>query len=143
MTMSRLATVSGPAPAPSGQPAYRPGVCNIGPQEIARRRRAGHVGSVATLALFAALVAVDAPPLARLSLVLPAGSAASGYLQAWLRFCAGFGSRGVFNFGPLGRTEVVASADDRARDRARSRQIGLGALAVGAAVAIVATLLPI
>jgi hypothetical protein len=128
---------------PTAPDLYRPGVCNIGPEEITRRRRAGHVGSLATVALLAVLVTIDAPPLARLSLVLPAGAAASGYLQAWLRFCAGFGSRGVFNFGPLGQTDVVASADDRARDRARSRQIGLGALAVGATVAVVATLLPI
>jgi hypothetical protein len=27
---------------------YRPGACNIGPAEIARRRRAGHVGLLAT-----------------------------------------------------------------------------------------------
>ena len=45
---------------------YQPGVCNIGPAEIARRRRAGHVGLVATIALFAILVLVSAPPLARL-----------------------------------------------------------------------------
>jgi hypothetical protein len=36
-----------PSTSPSGAVAdtgYRPGVCNIGAAEIARRRRAGHVG---------------------------------------------------------------------------------------------------
>lgn len=121
---------------------YRPGVCNIGPAEIARRRRAGHVGAVATIGLFAALVAVDAPPLARLTIALPAAAAASGYLQAWFKFCAGFGSRGTFNFGPLGRIEEVTDPEARARDRAKATQIGLASLGIGVAVAVVAVVMP-
>src|SRR5204863_4436098 len=45
---------------------YEAGVCNIGPEEIARRRRAGHVGSLATLAIFGVLVALHLPPPVRL-----------------------------------------------------------------------------
>ena len=118
-------------------------MCNIGSAEIARRRRAGHVGLVATVGLLAGLVLVDAPPLARLIVVLPAGAAATGYLQAWLRFCAGFGSRGVFNFGVLGQTQHVEDAEARARDRARAIQIGLASLAIGVTVGVVAVLLPL
>jgi hypothetical protein len=121
---------------------YRPGVCNIGPAEIARRRQAGHVGLLVTVAVFAALVAVDAPPLARLILVLPAAAAASGYLQAWLKFCAGFGSRGIFNFGPVGDTQQVEDEGARARDRARANRIGLASLAIGVAVGVVAAVIP-
>ena len=76
---------------------------NIGPAEIARRRRAGHIGALASLVLLGVLLAIGAPPLARLLVALPAAAAASGYLQAFFHFCAGFASRGVFNFGPLGR----------------------------------------
>jgi hypothetical protein len=132
--------------SPSGLPiagdGYQPGVCNIGPQEIRRRRRAGHAGLVAAVVLLAFLVAVGAPPLARLLVAIPAAMAASGYLQAWLKFCAGFGSRGIFNFGEVGQTHQVIDAEAQARDRSRSRQIGLASLAIGVAVAIVATLLP-
>ena len=122
---------------------YEPGVCNIGPEEIRRRRQAGHVGLVAAVVLFAVLVAIGAPPLARLLVAIPAAMAASGYLQARFRFCAGFGSRGVFNFGALGETHKVDDADARARDRAKARQIGLASLAIGVSVALVATLLPL
>ena len=122
---------------------YRPGVCNIGPEEIRRRRRAGHVGILASLILLVILVAIGAPSLARLIVALPVAGAASGYLQAWLRFCAGFGSRGVFNFGPLGRMEQVVDADARRRDRVRARQIGLASLAIGIASGVVAALLPL
>ena len=122
---------------------YQPGVCNIGPAEIARRRRAGHIGLVAALALFAVLVAIDAPNWTRLLIAIPAIGAASGYIQARLKFCAGFGSRGIFNFGEVGPTERVADDEDRARDRARARQIGVASIAIGLAVGVIATVLPI
>jgi hypothetical protein len=122
---------------------YRPGVCNIGPEEIARRQRAGHVGLGVTIVVLAILVAIGAPNAVRLIVALPAAGAASGYLQAWLRFCAGFGSRGVFNFGPVGPIEPVDDSEARRRDRVRAMQIGLASLAVGAAAGIVAALLPV
>ena len=131
---------------PSGfaaSPPYQPGVCNIGPAEIARRRRAGHLGLLVTVVALAALVAIGAPPLVRLMLVVPAAGSASGYLQAWLKFCAGFGSRGIFNFGALGHSEEVIGAEARARDRAKSLEIALASLAIGVLVAVVAVLLPI
>ena len=81
-------------------------MCNIGPAEIARRRRAGHTGVIAALALLVVLVAIGAPPIARLLIALPVAVGASGYLQAWLKFCAGFGSAGVFNFGERGTTQA-------------------------------------
>jgi hypothetical protein len=126
-----------------GQPAYAPGQCNIGPAEIARRRRAGHVGTVVTVGLLAGLVLADAPRGARLLVALPAAGAASGYLQARLRFCAGFGSRGVFNFGEIGSLETVPDPVDRERDRARSRQIGAASAAIGVVAGVAAALLPV
>jgi hypothetical protein len=122
---------------------YQPGVCNIGPAEIARRRRAGHIGLVAALALFAVLVAIDAPNWTRLLIAIPVVMAASGYIQARLKFCAGFGSTGVFNFGDVGPTERVADDADRARDRARARQIGAASIAIGLAAGLIAAAMPI
>jgi ferric-dicitrate binding protein FerR (iron transport regulator) len=140
MTISTFAYASGTRDATT---AYRPGACNIGPAEIARRRMAGHVGLIATLVLLAALIATDAPPAFRLFAILPAAASASGYLQAWLKFCAGFGSRGIFNFGAVGESTTVADHEARAKDRRRSRQISLWALAIGAGVGISAVFLPV
>lgn len=141
--MTITAFAAGTPETPSAGLEYRPGVCNIGPEEITRRRRSGHVALVATVVLLAVLVAIGAPPLVRLLLILPAGAAASGYLQARLKFCAGFGSRGVFNFGAVGPMHEVLDADARAQDRTRARQIGLASLAIGLVVAVVAVLLPL
>jgi hypothetical protein len=122
---------------------YRPGVCNIGPEEIARRRRGGHIGLIATVVALVVLGAIDAPPIARLLIAIPAVIAASGYLQARFKFCAGFGSRGILNFGPVGETESVVDDAARRLDRARARQIGLAGLGIGAVVGMVAVLLPL
>jgi hypothetical protein len=125
------------------QDDYRAGACNIGPAEISRRRRAGHVGLAATVALFVGLVAIGAPQPVRLLVALPAAGAASGYLQAFLHFCAGFGSRGIYNFGSLGTTQLVTDPAARARDMFMSARIGIGSVAIGAAVGVVAALLPL
>jgi hypothetical protein len=120
---------------------YVPGSCNIGPAEIARRRRLGHAGVIATVALAAALLALDAAPAWRLALALPASLAAAGYLQAWLRFCADFGWRGVYNFGALGGEERVAAEEARAQDRRRALLVGAASGAIGLAVALLSLLL--
>lgn len=122
---------------------YEPGICNIGEAEIARRRRAGHVGLIATVIVLASLVVIGAPSPVRLLVALPAAGAATGYLQAWLKFCAGFGLRGIFNLGVIGRTEQVPDAEARSRDRARARQIGLASLGIGVAAGVAAMFLPL
>jgi hypothetical protein len=137
-----MAAVGTPEMAAMDQ-RYRAGVCNIGAEEIARRRRSGHVGSVLAIATFGLLVAVGAPRAMRLAVALPATAAAAGYLQARLRFCAGFGLWGVANFGPLGRAQAVADAEARDRDRRRALQIGAASLALGAAAGILAALTPV
>jgi hypothetical protein len=139
-----IATYETLRPAAEDLPSeYQPGVCNIGQAEIARRRRAGHTGLIAAIGLFAALVLIGAPDWTRLLVGVPAIISASGYLQAHLRFCAGFGSAGVFNFGELGPTERVQSAADRSRDRARATQIGVASFAIGITVALIAYALPV
>ena len=123
--------------------AYQPGVCNIGPAEIARRRQAGHVGLGVAIVALAGLVAIDAPPVTRLLIALPVAASASGYLQARFKFCAGFGSRGIYNFGELGTTIQVEDADARKRDKARSNQISLASAVIGATVGLIAVALPV
>jgi len=141
MTLSTFA--AGQPAMPGVDTAYRPGICNIGPEEIRRRRRAGHIGLVATFVVLAVLIAVGAPPLTRLLVALPAAAAASGYLQAWFKFCAGFGSMGVFNFGPLGETHQVVDDEARALDRSKARRIGLASFGIGVTVGLLAVLLPV
>jgi hypothetical protein len=122
---------------------YQSGVCNIGPAEIAYRRRWGDLGLVVTLVLFAALIWAGAPHWTRLLLALPAAGSAVGYLQAYLRFCAAFGAAGVFNFGQ--RLDVTRITDPVAlrRDRLRAFRIFGASALIGLAVGLLAVVLPI
>jgi hypothetical protein len=145
MIHSAATQASSPVPPPLnlGSTPYQAGVCNIGPAEIARRRRSGQIGALITIALLAVLIALNVPAPARLLIALPAAGAASGYLQAFFKFCAGFASKGVFNFGALGGEEQVVDAADHARDRSRANQILLASLAIGLLVGLVAVVLPL
>lgn len=141
---NRYVAPSGAVPASSvpasAEGPYTPGHCNIGAEEIARRRRFGHLGLAITFVLLIALVAVGAPREARLILFFPAAGSAIGYLQARLRFCAAFGLLGIFNFGPRGGFEKIVDGAALRDDRRRAWEIVLASAMVGAAVAVTAVL---
>jgi hypothetical protein len=101
------------------------------------------MGLAVTILAFVGLVLIGAPQPIRLLVALPAAVSASGYLQAFLHFCAGFGSSGVYNFGPLGEVQRVTDRAARTRDRLMSARIGFGAIAIGAAVGVIAALVPL
>ena len=123
---------------------YRAGACNIGPAEIRARRQSGHVGVAITLGLLAAMLILRVDPMWRLLLFAPAAVAASGYLQAAMRFCANYGWRGVFNFGDRIRdTNSVPDLEAAAADRRLALRIAFMGATIGLGVAVAAVLLPV
>ncbi len=120
----------------SSNSEYVPGVCNIGPAEIRMRRLSGWVALVFTILLWGAFFLFRVPAPWRLLLFIPATGSAVGFLQAAMHFCANFGMRGVFNFGPqVGKTDTVEQAEFRRQDRRKALQILLYSSLVGIAVA--------
>ena len=115
---------------------YVPGVCNIGPDETARRRNFGWIALAVAIVLFAILWWTGVNPWWRLVLFLPVAAAASGFLQAHFHFCAGFARQGLFNFGPLGQAQQVKDEASMAKDRRKGTQITLISALIGAAVAL-------
>jgi hypothetical protein len=115
---------------------YRPGACNIGPAEIARRRRIGLLQLGAALGLAAVLVVIDAPAWARLGVWPLLAGAFITLEQVRRRFCVAFGMAGVRNFGPLGHPERVE--DDRARAADRRAAIVLATYCSVAAAVVTA-----
>jgi hypothetical protein len=115
---------------------YRPGVCNIGPAEIERRRRAGYAGLVAAAALGALLLAFRAPAWSRLAVAAPMSIALSGFIQARCKFCAGYGMAGLQNMGELGAEQRVDDEGARRADRARALRINVASIGGGLLSAI-------
>ena len=122
------------------QDKYIPGVCNIGPEEIKKRKQAGWIGLVATVLLWAVFIWFDVAVPWRLLLFFPAMMSATGFLQAYMHFCAYFGFGSLFNFGDVGKTDSVSQAELRAKDRRKAWQIIIYSVLVGAAVAFLAYL---
>jgi hypothetical protein len=122
---------------------YQPGVCNIGPAEIRRRRNSGYLGLVLAVVFLVIAFALGWAAPWRLLVALPVFLSAQGFLQAAFRFCVGFASRGLFNFGELGSEETVHEKEFRQEDQRKALLITLLAFAIAAVVAVLAYLVPI
>ncbi|HEX5450937.1 MAG TPA: hypothetical protein VFW86_00985 [Candidatus Limnocylindrales bacterium] len=109
--------------------------CNIGPQEIDRRRRIAIAVTLFTAALAAWLVALGAPASLRLVVFPFAAGGAVTWLQVVRRFCVRFGFGGLENFGLLGEERRVA-ATQLAADRRRAAQLVLEGLLIGLVVTL-------
>lgn len=116
---------------------YSPGLCNIGVDEIRRRRLAGWVGAAGASIMWLGLVASNAPPAWYLAIFLPAIIGATGFVQAASRFCFYFGFSGVFNFGRAGQQEPVAEPQAQQLDRAAAIRV----LSISCAIAGIVTLI--
>jgi hypothetical protein len=105
------------------QGEYRPGACNIGPREIAKRRAYGVAGMVSAVVLGIVLVAIDAPALARALVIFPLWGGIIGLEQARRKFCAGFAYAGIRSVMGSDATETVGDREDLRRDRATARRM--------------------
>lgn len=118
---------------------YTPGVCNIGAAEIKKRAQSGWFGLIGLIVLWGLLVNLDVDRLWYILVFFPAAMAASGFLQASLHFCAGFGFKGVYNVvKPAGQTETVEQHEMRAKDRLKALQIVAGSVLIGLVTALLA-----
>ena len=124
---------------------YAPGACNIGADEIARRRKAAVAGLVASIGLAVALIAFGSAPgdFARLLVALPLTGAAIGWIQARRRFCMAYGLAGTFNLEKIGNMSRVVDSAALAADRRTALIIAAQGLAVGLLGAILFALIPL
>jgi hypothetical protein len=117
---------------------YIPGVCNIGGNEVAKRRIMGWIGLAACVVLWAAFIVLKAAAVWRLVLFVPALLAALGFLQATRRVCVIYGLSGTYKVGSGGKRRLVELADDRRQDRRTSLRIIGYSMLIALAVTAVA-----
>lgn len=123
---------------------YIPGVCNIGPAEIRRRRASGWIGVAIAVVFLVAAFALQLPAPWRLLVAAPVGLAAGGFLQAAFHFCANFAMRGLFNFdGVEAAKEEVSQREYRRKDQRKALLIVGLALLIAVVVAVAAFLIPL
>ena len=123
------------------EPQYIPGVCNIGPAEIAVRKRTGWMGLALTVLLYVLLANSGAGRSWFLLLFFPSALSAAGFIQGAMHFCAAYGLRSVFNVASeVGETDTVMQAEFRAQDKKKARQILGFSTSIGVLIAVVAFL---
>jgi hypothetical protein len=120
---------------------YIPGKCNIGREEIARRRNFGLASLIVLILLLGGLILAGVNPIWRLFVFIPAASVASGFLQAHFHFCSGFARIGAYNFGRPGEKHEVGDETSKTKDRKKGNQITLYSVIFGAIVALAAVFL--
>lgn len=122
---------------------YRAGACNIGPAEIARRRRAGLFAVAVAVVLAVVLLAIDAPNVARALVLLPLAGGIVSLEQARRRFCVGFAMAGLQNFEALGRQQHIADGVARAADRRAALVMVVQGTLVAAVLTALFVILPV
>lgn len=123
-------------------PSYIPGVCNIGPAEIKKRRQGGYIGLGLTALVLILLVGFHAPTTSRFLIFIPMMLASIGFLQSRLHFCVGFAASGLFNVGAaVGQTESVDQVEFRAQDRRKAILILGGSLLISLVTALIAVII--
>ena len=123
--------------------AYESGVCNIGPREIAKRRAFGIVGLVIVAVLAVGLIALDAPPIARVIVLLPLWGSLVSLEQARRKFCAAFAYAGIRSVAGSDAVEAVDDAGDAAADRAAARVMVAYCGAIALAITALFVLVPV
>ena len=113
---------------------YIPGNCNIGPEEIYRRRRIGYLG-LAGMAIFIIIdLNFNFQQVWKLVLFAPTVYALSGFLQARQKFCFIYGFMGLSSIS--GRRYFTKSKDnlmlrkDRTKALLLVAQVFFGALVI-------------
>lgn len=95
---------------------YVAGACNIGPWEIRQRRLFAIASFVIAAIVFGLSVALAAPMVVRLIVLLPMWGGFFSWLQARRRFCAGYAVSRKRNFGDSHAS--LGTVDDEAAHRA-------------------------
>ena len=117
--------------------------CNIGPDEVARRKRSAAALTAVAAVAAAVLIAVATPALLRWVILWPLASAAAvTWLQVVRRFCVAFGALGLENFGRL-RQETRVDPGQRAADRRRALLLFLEGSLIGLVVALTVVAIPV
>ncbi len=120
---------------------YIPGMCNIDPKEVLKRRQLGYMGLAATALLLAVFIAFDASWWIRLLIFIPAFTGATGFLQAKNKFCVGFASAHIQNVD-TGDKVKVTDQKSLLLDKLKARKMNLQAFGIALIVTLITLVIP-
>ena len=120
---------------------YIPGVCNIGKEEINRRKRIGIYWFAFTILIFILFLFYDTPKYLRVIIFIPVFISAMGFLQARMHFCARLGLTSFFNFGTVGKKNIVTDNEFIKQDRMQALKIIFYSFMIGVICAAITVII--
>ncbi len=102
---------------------YIPGTCNIGKEEVQRRKRIMIASLAFSIIFMVTGQLLHFSPALKAVLFLPLATFILCAQQTYRRFCVAFGLKGLFNFEKPGNIHVTRNADHLKKDRALAWQI--------------------
>lgn len=98
---------------------YKPGVCNIGSQEVIYRRRiVGYGSGLVSVALYFMFVFFNVPIALYAFILIPIFISIHGFNEASHNFCTNYGRNGKYNMtSEVGITQNVLGQSKRDQDR--------------------------
>jgi hypothetical protein len=120
---------------------YIPGVCNIGKEEINKRKQFGIVGLILTVLTYFLFVYFEVSNGVRFLTFIPAVISAIGFLQARMRFCVYYGLAAMFNLDSLGKSNKVENDEFVRKDKKRARLIIYFSVLIGIVVGLIAVVI--
>ena len=122
---------------------YIPGQCNLGFEEIRRRKRKAFFGLVITLLSIVGLQLFHISSVYRFLLFIPLSYAIICYYQAQQKFCVVFGMKGIYNFGEIGKSTSITNPKYKNKDYHNARMIILTSLFLALLLVAIYFFLPI
>lgn len=113
---------------------YIPGTCNIGKQEMIKRRNGAITAGISAVLIATGLLVAHLDKNWRLIIFLPLISFFIGIQQWYFKFCVGFGMKGLFNFGDLGHVNNVEAQEMHKADRNKALKMIITGIILAAAV---------
>jgi len=116
---------------------YITGVCNIGKEEIKRRKNATIFSLVLCIAVIGLFQWLQVAPAWKLLLFIPAVFLGITFQQWYFKFCVAYGIKGMFNFENIGEHFNIVDKESLRQDRIKAwTMVGYGvAFAAFAALA--------
>lgn len=121
---------------------YIPGTCNIGNEQLQKRKQFALKCISVTLLCILFLQVFHLDKSWRLPMFIPFTLSAIGIQQVYYKFCYLFGLKGYYGFGEVGKAKSVEEEEYRKRDRAKARKMIISSVLIGLLLTAVYYFLP-
>ena len=115
----------------SSEDSYIPGVCNIGNEQLTKRKRFLVICLSITIICIFLIEAFGGNKTLRLFMFVPFAVCAVATQQVMYKFCYRFGLTGLYGFGKVGYDKKVPENQFRELDRKKSMKMLVSSVAIG------------